>query len=105
VLEAMAIGVPVVAADLVPFVDLLGPAVPGGPAAGRLFPAGDPQALAGAVIEVLRQPDPAGTALARQRARRYDWSSVGAAVLAVYRAAVPGGDTVEYRQQVASAGW
>ena len=105
VLEAMASGVPVVAADLLPFVDLLGPAVPGGPAAGRLFPAGDPRALARSVIEVLRRPDTAGTALARQRARRYDWSTVGAAVLTVYRAAVAGGDAVEYRQQVASMRW
>ena len=65
VLEAMASGVPVVAADLAPFVDLLGPAAPGEPAAGALFPAGDPQALARAVIGELRRPDPARTALAR----------------------------------------
>ena len=86
VLEAMASGVPVVAADLAPFVDLLGPSAPGEPAAGALFPSGDPQALARSVIGVLRRPDPARTALARQRARSYDWSAVGAAVLSVYRA-------------------
>jgi phosphatidylinositol alpha-mannosyltransferase len=87
-LEAMASGAPVVAADLVPFVDLLGPTVAGGPSAGALFPTGDHRALARSVIGVLRQPDPAMTALARQRARSYDWSSVGAAVLAVYRSVV-----------------
>ena len=105
VLEAMASGVPVVAADLAPFVDLLGPAAPGGPAAGRLFPTGDPQALARSVIGVLRRPDPAQTVLARQRARRYDWSTVGAAVLDVYRAVLDGGDTVKYRAGVGSARW
>jgi phosphatidylinositol alpha-mannosyltransferase len=94
VLEAMASGVPVVAADLAPFVDLLGPSAPGGPAAGTLFPSGDSQALARSVIGVLRRPDPARTALARQRARRYDWSAVGAAVLSVYRAAVGDASTV-----------
>ena len=99
VLEAMASGVPVVAADLVPFVDLLGPATPGGPAAGRLFPTGDPQALARSVIEVLLRPDRAGTALARQRARRYDWSTVGAAVLAVYRSVAAGDRTVRSRSE------
>jgi len=103
VLEAMASGVPVVAADLVPLADLLGPAVPGGPSAGMLFPAGDPSALARCVIEVLRRPDPAGTALARQRASRYDWSSVGAAVLAVYQAVLTGGSTIPHRQDVAAA--
>ena len=105
VVEAMASGVPVVAADLAPFADLLGPAVPGGPAAGRLFPAGDPQALARCVIEVLHRPDPGATALALERARRYDWSAVGDAVLAVYRATVASGDAVEDRQQVASTAW
>ena len=105
VLEAMASGVPVVAADLVPFVDLLGPAVPGGPAAGTLFPTGDAQALARSVIEVLRRPDPAGTALARQRALRYDWSRVGSAVLAVYRAVAAGGGSAAPRQDVGAARW
>jgi phosphatidylinositol alpha-mannosyltransferase len=98
VLEAMASGVPVVAADLDPFVDLLGPSAPGEPAAGTLFPAGDPQALARSVIGVLRRPDPARTALARQRARRYDWSTVGASVLAIYRAAMAGGSAVPDRR-------
>jgi phosphatidylinositol alpha-mannosyltransferase len=90
VVEAMASGVPVVAADLVPFVDLLRPAVPGGLSAGTVFRSGDPQALARSVIQVLLRPDPGSTALAQQRARRYDWSNVGASVLAVYRTALTG---------------
>jgi phosphatidyl-myo-inositol alpha-mannosyltransferase len=103
VLEAMASGVPVVAADLAPFVDLLGPAVPGGPAAGRLFRTGDPQSLARSVIEVLLRPDRAMTALARQRALRYDWSRVGARVLEVYRAVQAGGAAVPHPHRVGAA--
>ena len=83
--EAMASGVPVVASDLAPFVDLLGPAAPGTATAGRVFPAGDPAALARAVVDELRRPDPARTRRARRRARRYDWSAVGAEIEQVYR--------------------
>jgi phosphatidylinositol alpha-mannosyltransferase len=100
VLEAMASGVPVVAADLEPFVDLLGPMMPGGPSAGTLFPAGDPQALARSIVGVLNRPDHARTALARQRARRYDWSTVGAAVLAVYEAVLAGDSSQRHREDV-----
>jgi len=46
---------------------------------------------------VLRRPDPARTALARHRASRYDWSTVGAALLAIYRAAAAGGNPVPPR--------
>ena len=81
VLEAMASGVPVVASDLAPFVDLLGGA--GGPA-GRLFRRGDPAALAGAVAGALREGRGARTLRARALARRYDWSVVGPEVLDVY---------------------
>ncbi len=103
VLEAMASGVPVVAADLVPFVELLGPAVSGGPAAGTLFRAGDPHDLARSVVKVLHRPDPAGTALAQQRARRYDWSTVGPAVVGVYRRVVAGGGVIPRRHEAGAA--
>jgi phosphatidylinositol alpha-mannosyltransferase len=83
--EAMASGVPVVASDLDPFVDLLGPAGPERAPAGTVFAAGDPAALARAVIDQLRRPDPARTRRARRRARRYDWSAVGAEIERVYR--------------------
>lgn len=90
VLEAMASGVPVVASDLPPFVELLGPAAPGDQARGVLFPAGTPAALAEAVVDTLRRPDPARTARAQEHARHFDWTRVGRAVQAVYRAALAG---------------
>jgi phosphatidylinositol alpha-mannosyltransferase len=97
--EAMASGVPVVASDLAPFVDLLGPAGPGTAPAGRVFPAGDPSALARAVIEELRRPDPARTRRARRRARRYDWSAVGAEIEQVYRSVLTTGPAATGRQR------
>jgi phosphatidylinositol alpha-mannosyltransferase len=86
-LEAMASGAPVVASDLVSFADLLtagdrGPAE----AAGHLFRSGDADALGRAVLGVLARPEHPETERARLLVARYDWSSVGAAVLAVYEA-------------------
>jgi hypothetical protein len=49
---------------------------------------------------VLNRPDHARTALARQRARRYDWSTVGAAVLAVYEAVLAGDSSQRHREDV-----
>jgi phosphatidyl-myo-inositol alpha-mannosyltransferase len=84
-LEAMASGVQIVASDLPSFVDVLG-----GPhdesRLGEVFTVGDYRALAGAVLHVLDHPSPLRAARAQQAARHYDWSSVGPAVLAVYRA-------------------
>ena len=87
VLEAMASGVPVVASELPSFVDLIGPAQDDG-RLGEVFAAGDHRALASAVLRVLKQPNPLRAAKAQEVARRYDWSRVGATVLAVYRAAL-----------------
>lgn len=101
-LEAMASGAAVVASDLTAFSDLLadpGGRAPGGTPGrvrgelGELFATGDPAALAGAVVSVLRSRDPNRTERARQVARHYDWSVVGAAVRGVYDAtlaAAPG---------------
>ncbi len=86
-LEAMASGAAVVASDLAPFADLLGrPYGSRTGGLGELFRTGDPAALAGAVIRVLEHPDPDRLERARQEARAYDWSAVGPAVTAVYRA-------------------
>lgn len=82
-LEAMASGAPVVAADLPAFADLL--ARPGEAALGELFPAGDTAALAAAVARVLRRPDRLRVARARDAARHYDWSVVGGQLVEVYR--------------------
>ena len=86
-LEAMASGVQVVASDLPPFVDLLG-APQDEQRLGEVFSVGDHRALARAVLQVLDSPDSQRAARAQQAARSYDWSSVGATVLAVYRAAL-----------------
>jgi glycosyltransferase involved in cell wall biosynthesis len=80
-LEAMAAGVPVVASDL--------PAVrevTGGLAA--LVPAGDPDALAGALLAELRSPAGADRrAAARQRALSHTWARCAELTAAAYRAA------------------
>jgi phosphatidyl-myo-inositol alpha-mannosyltransferase len=86
-LEAMASGVHLVASDLPSFVDLLG-APQDKERRGDVFGVGDHRALARAVLEALERPDPLQTARAQQAAKAYDWSSVGMAVLAVYRAAL-----------------
>ncbi len=95
-LEAMASGAAVVASDLAPFADLLGRGDRArGGGLGELFSTGDPTALARAVIRVLDHPDLDRTGRAQHEAQRYDWSVVGPAVTAVYRAALdvadPGG--------------
>ncbi|HLL62510.1 MAG TPA: glycosyltransferase family 4 protein [Propionibacteriaceae bacterium] len=97
--EAMASGVPVVASDLAPFVDLLGPTSWDSAAAGTVFAAGDSAALARAVIDQLRRPDPARTGRARRRARRYDWSAVGAQIEQVYRTVLTTGPAATDRQR------
>jgi phosphatidyl-myo-inositol alpha-mannosyltransferase len=85
--EAMASGVPIVASEIPPFLDLLGSPHDDGRLA-EVFTVGDPPSLAAAVLGVLERPNPLRTARAQQAARRYDWSAVGEAVVAVYRAAL-----------------
>lgn len=87
-LEAMAAGAPVVASDLAAFADLLAAGAGADARLGELFATGDPAALAAAVDRVLQSPDPARVERARVAARGYDWSEVGPAVTAVYRAAL-----------------
>jgi phosphatidyl-myo-inositol alpha-mannosyltransferase len=86
-LEAMASGVPIVASELPSFLDVLG-SPQGEGRLGEVFAAGDPDALAASVLRVLDQPNPVRTLRAQEAARRYDWSAVGATVVAVYRAAL-----------------
>jgi phosphatidyl-myo-inositol alpha-mannosyltransferase len=86
-LEAMASGVQLVASDLPSFVDLLG-APQDEERCGDVFPVGDHRALARAVLQALERPNPLQAARAQQTAKGYDWSSVGMAILAVYRAAL-----------------
>lgn len=84
--EAMAAGAPVVASNLSAFVEVLD-----GGRAGMIFERGNSDSLAAAVLQVLgsarRRAD-----LSRNgpiRARHFDWSRVGAQVLAVYDSVRP----------------
>lgn len=86
-LEAMASGVPIVASELPSFLDVLGSPQDEG-RLGEVFAAGDSGALAASVLSVLDRPNPLRTLRAQEAARRYDWSAVGATVVAVYRAAL-----------------
>ncbi|GAA1430648.1 glycosyltransferase family 4 protein [Microlunatus lacustris] len=84
-LEAMASGAPVVASDLPAFTSLLAHDRGSSAGVGTLFPNGDPRALAGAVLDVLRSRDAVGAERGRRHARRFDWSVVGPAVEDVYQ--------------------
>ncbi len=86
-LEAMAGGAAVVASDLAPFVDLLGPrADEHRPALGELFATGDPVDLARAALRALAVRDERRADAARRAALGFDWSVVGTAIREVYGA-------------------
>jgi phosphatidyl-myo-inositol alpha-mannosyltransferase len=97
-LEAMASGIPIVASELSSFLDVLGPPHDER-RLGEVFTAGDPRALARAVLQVLDRPNPRRTARAQYAARRYDWSAVGETVVAVYRATLSAAPTRRVRSQ------
>jgi phosphatidylinositol alpha-mannosyltransferase len=80
-LEAMAVGTPVVASDLEAF-----RAVLDGGRSGRLFATGDPDDLALKAGELLDDPEAraALVALGRATARSYDWSMVARDIVRVY---------------------
>jgi glycosyltransferase involved in cell wall biosynthesis/GT2 family glycosyltransferase len=77
--EAMALGVPVVASDSGALRDVVG-------GAGTLVPPGDAAALARALAEVRDDPEHAARlrAAGLERARRYTWDAVGTAYRAMY---------------------
>ncbi|GAA3730621.1 glycosyltransferase family 4 protein [Streptomyces tremellae] len=85
--EAMSAGAPVLASDLEAFAQVLGQG-----SAGVLFPGGDADALAATALELLA--DAPRRAALRARAsvhvRRFDWSTVGADILAVYETVTDG---------------
>jgi phosphatidylinositol alpha-mannosyltransferase len=89
--EALSAGAPVLASDL----DAFGPVLDGG-AAGALFPVGDSAALAGAALDLLADPArrAALSAAGSRHVRRYDWSEVGAEILAVYETVTAGAASV-----------
>lgn len=89
--EAMSAGAPVLASDLDAFVQVLD-----GGAAGRLFSNGDAAGLAEAAVELLGDPRRRKELqdLAARHVRRFDWSTVGADILAVYETVAEGASTV-----------
>jgi phosphatidylinositol alpha-mannosyltransferase len=84
--EALAAGAPVLASDLDAFRAVLGEDEP----AGVPFPTGDAAGLAERLAALLDDPRrrAALAAAGRARARDFDWPTVAAAVLRVYRAAI-----------------
>ena len=89
--EAMSAGAPVLAADLDAFRQVLG-----GGTAGELFPIADPDALAKAAVRLLGDPARLAElrALGRRQVRRFDWSTVGSDILAVYETVAAGAASV-----------
>ena len=94
-LEAMAVGTPVLASDLEAFRAVLDAG-----RSGRLFTTGDPDDLARKAAELLDDPDAraALAALGRTTARSYDWSTVARDIVRVYETvAVDAPDAVARR--------
>ncbi len=89
--EAMSAGAPVLASDLDAFAQVLD-----GGAAGELFRAEDPEALAVAAVRLLGSPGRRAELRRRARAhvRRFDWSTVGADILSVYETVTAGAAAV-----------
>lgn len=83
VLEAMTLGVPVVAANRGALPEVLGDA-------GPLVDPNDPDALAGAISSILDDPAAAKAAAARgvEQAKRYTWEQTARSVYAAYQAAI-----------------
>lgn len=82
-IEAMAAGLPVVASDIPGYDSVVTPGED-----GVLVPPGDPEALAGALVSVLRDRSLRArlSEAGLVTARRYDWKRIAAGVEEVYRA-------------------
>ncbi|WP_412078533.1 glycosyltransferase family 4 protein [Streptomyces xanthophaeus] len=95
--EALSAGATVLASDLDAFAQVLDQ---GG--AGELFTNEDPDALAAAAIGLLRDPARRAELSARGSAhvRRFDWSTVGADILAVYETVTDGAAAVAADERV-----
>ncbi|MEU9125625.1 glycosyltransferase family 4 protein [Streptomyces sp. NPDC048506] len=95
--EAMSAGAPVLASDLDAFAQVLDQGD-----AGELFANEDADALAAAAVRLMG--DPARLAELRERGsrhvRRFDWSTVGADVLAVYETVTAGAASVATDERV-----
>ncbi|MGY5138186.1 glycosyltransferase family 4 protein [Streptomyces nigrescens] len=95
--EAMSAAAPVLASDLDAFAQVLDQGE-----AGELFTNEDAEALAAAAVRLLG--DPARLAELRERGtrhvRRFDWSTVGADILAVYETVTTGATSVATDERV-----
>ncbi|MCQ4082750.1 glycosyltransferase family 4 protein [Streptomyces sp. RB6PN25] len=89
--EAMSAGAPVLASDLDAFRQVLD-----GGAAGELFPVEDADALADAAVRLLDDPERLARlrSLGSKHVRRFDWSTVGRDILAVYETVTDGAASV-----------
>lgn len=95
--EALSAGAAVLASDLDAFAQVLDQ---GG--AGELFANEDADALAAAAVRLLRDPERRAELSARGSAhvRRFDWSTVGADILAVYETVTDGAAAVATDERV-----
>ncbi|KAB8162582.1 glycosyltransferase [Streptomyces sp. 3MP-14] len=89
--EALSAGAPVLASDLDAFAQVLD-----GGTAGELFANEDAEALAAAAVRLLGDADRRAELTGRgsRHVRRFDWSTVGADVLAVYETVTAGAGAV-----------
>ncbi|MDJ0346317.1 glycosyltransferase family 4 protein [Streptomyces sp. H10-C2] len=95
--EAMSAGAPVLASDLDAFRQVLD-----GGAAGELFPVEDADALAVAALRLLGDPQRLAELreLGSRHVRRFDWSTVGADILAVYETVTAGATAVATDERI-----
>ncbi|MDH6539174.1 glycosyltransferase family 4 protein [Streptomyces sp. SPB4] len=95
--EALSAGAAVLASDLDAFAQVLDQG-----AAGELFTNEDAGSLATAAVALLRDPDRRAELSARGSAhvRRFDWSTVGADILAVYETVTDGAAAVAADERV-----
>ncbi|MFE3763280.1 glycosyltransferase family 4 protein [Streptomyces sp. NPDC059104] len=95
--EALSAGAAVLASDLDAFAQVLDQG-----AAGELFANEDANSLATAAVALLRDPDRRAELSARGSAhvRRFDWSTVGADILAVYETVTDGAAAVAADERI-----
>ncbi|MFK0293714.1 glycosyltransferase family 4 protein [Streptomyces sp. NPDC090442] len=95
--EAMSAGAPVLASDLDAFAQVLDQGE-----AGELFANEDAEALAAAAIRLLNRPERLAELSTRgtKHVRRFDWTTVGADILAVYETVAAGASAVATDERV-----
>ncbi|MEK2473442.1 glycosyltransferase family 4 protein [Streptomyces noursei] len=99
--EALSAGAPVLASDLDAFAQVLDQGE-----AGELFANEDAAALAAAAVRLLNTPDRLAELRERgtKHVRRFDWTTVGADILAVYETVTTGASAVATDERVGARG-